>query len=476
MSEVDISEDIPNGDDSAFTDENQQNVSGDSSHGQEDGLPEHVFVATSQGLLSAEHFQEATGLKTTHIVIHDQSLNESGLKTPTTPLPPPTPATPLSRSKGFRYTWDSSVHHSNILPVRCKSTNGELHKSKFGSGGRGRCIKADGEWFTPNEFEARSGRASSKDWKRSIRYGGRTLQCLIEDGILQPHATSCTCAACCDDESVTGPVRLFVPYKRRKKDSETGPPSPTQPAPVIKKQRINSAKSPTSAVQVPAVTLASVVPASVAKEQVGMIVAGQGTTAHPIRVASAEGETVQIFTTDSAGNIITGDAVVMTPIPMTPKATNGGAASAVVSLPDVTEQRVWWQLEELANNLLLQAQQLKAMIEQAKQQSQMSRDAAVQQVRAHMEKEKHEALNTMRLESQMTLSRALIEERAQKDLAIQQAVASARADLQVQEKGDIVTVVQCDKVTYSESWGENHTESQTIEMLEVDADSDKEKD
>uniref|UniRef100_A0A2S2NZV3 Deformed epidermal autoregulatory factor 1 n=1 Tax=Schizaphis graminum TaxID=13262 RepID=A0A2S2NZV3_SCHGA len=25
---------------------------------------------------------------------------------------------------------------------------------------------------------------------------------------------SCTCAACCDDESATGPVRLFTPYKR----------------------------------------------------------------------------------------------------------------------------------------------------------------------------------------------------------------------------------------------------------------------
>lgn len=77
------------------------------------------------------------------------------------------------------------------------------------SGGRGRCIRAfNNEWFTPNEFEAKSGRASSKDWKRSIRYGGRTLQCLIEDGILQPHATSCTCAACCDDESVV--VHFFL--------------------------------------------------------------------------------------------------------------------------------------------------------------------------------------------------------------------------------------------------------------------------
>ena len=74
-------------------------------------------------------------------------------------------------------------------------------------GGRGKCIKGVvGDWYTPNEFEALAGRASSKDWKRSIRYGGRTLQCLIEDGILQPHATSCTCAACCDDDAVVSNI------------------------------------------------------------------------------------------------------------------------------------------------------------------------------------------------------------------------------------------------------------------------------
>nr|CAH7749059.1 unnamed protein product [Callosobruchus chinensis] len=42
-------------------------------------------------------------------------------------------------------------------------------------------------------------------------------------GIILPHATSCTCAACCDDETATGPVRLFTPYKRkrRKEDSSS---------------------------------------------------------------------------------------------------------------------------------------------------------------------------------------------------------------------------------------------------------------
>jgi len=141
MSEVDITEELPNGDDSAFTEEQQQDedVTHDSDHADVQSISaEHVYVATSQGILSAEQFAENVNsqnqFKTTHIVIHDQTLSvDSGLKTPSTPLPPPTPATPLSREKGLKYQWDDSVHAS-ILPVRCKNTNGELHKAKFGSG------------------------------------------------------------------------------------------------------------------------------------------------------------------------------------------------------------------------------------------------------------------------------------------------------------------------------------------------------
>uniref|UniRef100_A0A182M6Y3 SAND domain-containing protein n=1 Tax=Anopheles culicifacies TaxID=139723 RepID=A0A182M6Y3_9DIPT len=108
-----------------------------------------------------------------------------------------------------------------VLQVRCKTTTGELYKSRLGSGGRGKCIKHKDGWYTPSEFENICGRGSSKDWKRSIRYGGRSLQTLIDEGILTPHATSCTCSACCDDESgetATGPVRLFTPYKRRRRN------------------------------------------------------------------------------------------------------------------------------------------------------------------------------------------------------------------------------------------------------------------
>lgn len=140
MSEVDISEELPNGDDSAFTDDHQQpNAGGDGGNTSVNAespsinhqpIPSQLYVTTTQGLVPAEQIQE--DIKTTHIVIHDQTF-DSGLKTPTTPLPPPTPATPLSREKGFKYTWDESVQ-GNILPVRCKNSNGELYKNKFGSG------------------------------------------------------------------------------------------------------------------------------------------------------------------------------------------------------------------------------------------------------------------------------------------------------------------------------------------------------
>ena len=97
--------------------------------------------------------------------------------------------------------WAEQPMNMDILPIRCKTTTAELHKGRLGSGGRGRCIKHKDGWYTPSEFENLCGRGSSKDWKRSIRYGGRSLQALIDEGVLTPHATSCTCSACCDDDA-----------------------------------------------------------------------------------------------------------------------------------------------------------------------------------------------------------------------------------------------------------------------------------
>lgn len=88
-----------------------------------------------------------------------------------------------------------------VFPIRCKTTSAELYRSKLGSGGRGRCVKYKDKWLTPSEFEQTCGRGSSKDWKRSIKYGGKSLQSLIDEGTLTPHATNCSCTVCCDDEA-----------------------------------------------------------------------------------------------------------------------------------------------------------------------------------------------------------------------------------------------------------------------------------
>ncbi|KAG9334390.1 hypothetical protein JZ751_008139 [Albula glossodonta] len=299
--------------------------------------------------------------KATLIVVHTDGsiVDATGLKgtgTPITPGPqtPSTPMTPGHEKDGSKYNWDPSVY-DNELPVRCRNTSGILYKNRLGSGGKGRCIKHNNSWYTPTEFECMSGRASSKDWKRSIRYAGRPLQCLIQERILNPHAASCTCAACCDDLPVTGPVRLFVPYKRRKKDNER----PTTP----EKKEVQ-VQSPKNITLTPGATF-TVTPS------------GQITTSGTLTFdRTPTGEATAIISESPApADVFAGAAVTLTSLPalaVTPQALQpkpeSPSASAANGL-DTAEQRTWAYLEETANTLLTTVQQLKALIEQAKQAS-----------------------------------------------------------------------------------------------------------
>lgn len=165
-----------------------------------DQLPhfKQMLCVDSNGFISGNAVVGDVGgdLKATHIVIQQQSVDSvqstaNTTQESTTMTDQPTTALP---------NWNDTMN-LEVLPVRCKTTTAELYKSRLGSGGRGRCIKFKDVWHTPSEFENLCGRGSSKDWKRSIRFGGRSLQALIDEGILTPHATSCTCAACCDDDS-----------------------------------------------------------------------------------------------------------------------------------------------------------------------------------------------------------------------------------------------------------------------------------
>ena len=111
-------------------------------------------------------------------------------------------------------SWEAAAA-AEVLTVRCREHIGELHRMKFGSGSKGKSIKIADKWCTPIEFETLSGRASCKDWKRSIRFHGQHLQKLIEDRYLTLHAISCTCGVCRGDDTLNGPVKLFQAVKRK---------------------------------------------------------------------------------------------------------------------------------------------------------------------------------------------------------------------------------------------------------------------
>uniref|UniRef100_A0A3P9IN70 DEAF1 transcription factor n=1 Tax=Oryzias latipes TaxID=8090 RepID=A0A3P9IN70_ORYLA len=407
---IDIgAESMPNSDEASYSE-----VTAD--HADVQTTEDSVFTTTvaASAALSEHMLNNRTTLqlgeglsaqKATLIVVHtDGSIVEAaGLKsaasitagpqTPTTPLTPP-----QDKDSCSKYNWDPSVYN-NELPVRCRNTSGVLHKLRLGSGGKGRCIKHNQQWFTPTEFEALSGRASSKDWKRSIRYAGRPLLCLIQERILNPHAASCTCLACCDDLtpslkeenplageniSMTGPVRLFVPYKRRKKDSDL-PVIPT-------KKELPSLKNITLS---PAATF-TVSPS-------GQFTASETLTFD--RAPTGDATAAAIISDGSAQGEVYGGTAVLTALPalsMTPQpiqakvAVSTAAASpseTLVTGLDVApagaseaaggdgQKHTWLYLEELANTLLANVQQLKALIEQAKSASGEAADVKGQEVR-----------------------------------------------------------------------------------------------
>uniref|UniRef100_A0A8C5AM47 Deformed epidermal autoregulatory factor 1 homolog n=1 Tax=Gadus morhua TaxID=8049 RepID=A0A8C5AM47_GADMO len=317
-------------------------------------LPEHVFSGRTT-------LQLAEGLgsqKATLIVVHaDGSIVEAaGLKGAAAALASAggqgaVLAVASEKDGGSKYNWDPSVFNSQ-LPVRCRNTSGVLHKSRLGSGGKGRCIKHNNKWFTPTEFEGMAGRASSKDWKRSIRYAGRPLQCLIQERILNPHAASCTCSACCDDLNLTGPVRLFVPYKRRKKDSDSSE----------KKEDL----SPKNITLTPGATF-TVSPS-------GQITTSGTLTFDPPTPSESPAPS-DVFTTTtgervsappSPGGLVNGLEVMTSLVPGDGEVTMAtGAGPGLGDAP----RGPWLYLEQLADTLLGNAQQLKALIGQAKQEA-----------------------------------------------------------------------------------------------------------
>lgn len=123
-----------------------------------------------------------------------------------------------------------------FLNVSCANNEAKFYIKRFARGSVGKCILFKKRWITPNEFQAISGRKSSKDWKRSIRLKGRCLKEFITQGLFQEHAKTCACKICSGDDvdilKQEGEMALAA-KRRRLSQADTHSITPNEPHGVI---------------------------------------------------------------------------------------------------------------------------------------------------------------------------------------------------------------------------------------------------
>lgn len=89
-----------------------------------------------------------------------------------------------------------------LIQVECGLNVGQVCLNKLRHGSRGACVKFDGNWMTPNQFQMISGRETAKDWKRSIKHHGKTLKSLMNNELLLLEPPVCLCEVCTADDAV----------------------------------------------------------------------------------------------------------------------------------------------------------------------------------------------------------------------------------------------------------------------------------
>ena len=118
----------------------------------------------------------------------------------------PAPACEAAHQDGERLLADQNLVSEEPLEIQCGENSALLYVSKLCQGSKGPCILYNNsEWLTPNELQYISGRETAKDWKRSIRYKGKSLKSLIARGLIKVHPPICDCLGC----RISSPVVSF---------------------------------------------------------------------------------------------------------------------------------------------------------------------------------------------------------------------------------------------------------------------------
>ncbi|XP_048054724.1 uncharacterized protein LOC125273390 isoform X6 [Megalobrama amblycephala] len=89
---------------------------------------------------------------------------------------------------------DLSMFEGPTLPVTCGSESGILHKYRFAKGHRGRCIRTENFWLTPENFIKLN--KPEGTWRKDIVTNEIPLGKLIMKRVLEPHMINCYCEIC----------------------------------------------------------------------------------------------------------------------------------------------------------------------------------------------------------------------------------------------------------------------------------------
>ncbi|XP_037647796.1 nuclear body protein SP140-like isoform X3 [Sebastes umbrosus] len=90
----------------------------------------------------------------------------------------------------------SSDSGRKVFKVTCGALAGTLHKKRFASGTRGKSIRTETSWMSPEEFIKKASCPTDASWRKDIKYEGEPLSVLLEANILSIDSLLCTCRNC----------------------------------------------------------------------------------------------------------------------------------------------------------------------------------------------------------------------------------------------------------------------------------------